>query len=126
VPEQPLEELPADHRGELDGALAVVAQAVQAGHDDALDRVGDAGVIEPAHQPVPAVLPAQHADVEERLRDLLHVERHSLRLGGERLAQLGREVGAAEYAARHGEGSSSESACSVSVEQKLRLPNGGA
>src|SRR5262245_52978487 len=101
APEEPLEELPADHRGELDGALAVLAQSIKARHDDSLDRVGDAGLVESAYEPVAAVLATEHADVEQGLRDLFYIERNALGLGRESLGQLAGKVGAPEHAARH-------------------------
>jgi hypothetical protein len=98
--QQALEELATDDRRELHRALAVLAQAVQAGHDDALDGVRDADG-DALHHLIAIALAAQDAEIEERLRDLLDEERHALRLVEERRAKLGREAGGPEHAPRH-------------------------
>ena len=44
--QEPHQELPTDHRGQLHGPLAFLPEAVQAGHNDALDGLRDAHLTE--------------------------------------------------------------------------------
>ena len=101
--EQASEELPADHRGELHGALAVLAEPIQARHDDVVDGVRDGGVPDRSHDSKAAVVTLQNAEVEEGLRDFLHEERHPLRLVDQRPRHVGGEALDAEHPARHGQ-----------------------
>ena len=102
--QQSLQELAADDRRELDGALAVLPEPVEARHDDALDGVGHAHLAHPLDHPEAAVLAPEDAEIEERLRHLLDEERHALGLVQEGGLQLRRELVRAQHQAGHVQG----------------------
>ena len=101
--QEPHQELPADHRGQLHRAFAVLAETVQAGHDDALDGVGHAHLAETFHEAVAAVLPPEDAQIEEGLGHLLDEQRHALGLLHEGGLEFCGELRCPEDAARHGQ-----------------------
>ena len=86
--QQPVHELAADHRCELDGALAVVPEPIQTRHDDAVHGVGDADLGEALHDAVAVGGGRQHAEVEQGLGHLLDEERHAFRLVEQRRPDL--------------------------------------
>ena len=92
-----------DDRGELDGAFAVLTEAVQPGHDNCLDGVRHVHLGEAFDQAIAAVLPPQDAEVEEGLGDLLNEQGYPLRLRHEGGMQLGRELLAPQDTPRHGQ-----------------------
>jgi len=102
--EQPAEELTADHRGELHGALALLAEPVQARHDDVADGVRDRGVPDRSHDAKAAVVTLEDAEVQERLGDFLDEERDALGLVEQGPRHVGREPLDAEHPAGHREG----------------------
>ena len=102
--EQAPEELPADDRGQLHGALAVLAQSVEASHDDALDGVGDVEVPDTLHHAVAVAFSPEQAEIEQGPDHLLDEEGHAFGLVQERLAQRRRHVGRAEQLPGHGHG----------------------
>jgi hypothetical protein len=95
---------PADHRRELHGALAVLAEPVQARHDDVVDRVRDGGVADRSHDAKSAVLTLQNAEVQECLRDFFDEERDTLGLVQQRAPHIGRKPLDPEHAAGHRDG----------------------
>ena len=99
--QEPLEELPANDRSQLDGTLAVIAEAVESRHDDPLDRVGHADLGHSFDHAVAAVLPRQHPEVEEGLCHLLHEKRHAFSLVQQRRLELLGELVRAQHQASH-------------------------
>ena len=69
--QQPHQELPTDHRGELHGAFAVVPEAVQAGHNDPLNGLRDAHLAEIFHETVSTILTLEDAEIKQGLGHLL-------------------------------------------------------
>jgi hypothetical protein len=102
--EQAAEELPPDDRRELNRALAVFAQSIQAGHDDVVDRVRHADLRQTFHQSIAAVVTLDDPEVKQRLRDLFNEERHTLRLVHQGRPQLGGKLVGTEHATGHRRG----------------------
>jgi hypothetical protein len=69
--QEPHQELPTDHRGQLHGPLAFIPGAVQAGHNDALDGLRDAHLAETFHKTVGTLFTPQDAQIEQRFDHLL-------------------------------------------------------
>ncbi len=86
--QQPQRELAPDHRGRLDRPLRILGQTIEPRHDHALHRVGDIHVRDRPREDVVAILPSDRAGLDERLRDLLHVEGVPLRLAEDELLEL--------------------------------------
>ncbi len=78
-------ERPADHRGRLERRLRLGRKEVDAGGEDALDRVRDAEVEPVAAQRPPARSPLEQPPVEEVCEHLLDEERVSLRVAGDQV-----------------------------------------
>ena len=90
--DEPGGELPSNDRGDLERCLGALRQPVDAGHDDALDGVGDVRVGEGAGQAVALVHALERAVLHQGLRQFLDVERIALGLPGDELAHLQRNI----------------------------------
>jgi hypothetical protein len=102
--EQAAEELTTDHRGELHGTLAVLAEAVEARHDDVVDGVRDHRVADRPHDTKAAVFALENPEVEQRFGHFLDEQRHPFRLVEQRPRDVRREPLDAEHPADHGQG----------------------
>jgi hypothetical protein len=119
--QQAHQELTPDDGGELHRALTLVSEPVEARHDDALDRVRHIDFRHRAGEDQLVVLQAQHAEVEQRLGDLLDEQRDALRLLEQRGLQLAGQLRVPEQRA----GERQRIAVRQAREEKLRVANGG-
>ncbi len=101
--EEPAEELTPDDRRELHGPLAVLAEPVQARHDDALDGVGHVQGARAFRDPIAIALAPQDPEVEQGLGDLLDEQGHAVRLLQQGRAEGGRQLGRPEQVPGHGD-----------------------
>src|SRR4029453_8896 len=62
--QQPHQELPTDHRGELYGTFSLVSETVQASHNDPLNGVRDMPFTETFHETVGTILALEDTQIE--------------------------------------------------------------
>ena len=63
--------MPANDRGKLDRALAILTETVQPRHNDSLSGIGHAHLVKIFNEAIVTILPLEHAEIEEGLGDLL-------------------------------------------------------
>jgi hypothetical protein len=86
--EEPHQELPSDHGGQLHGAFAIIPETVQAGHNNPLDGVRDMHLAETFDETVATILALEDAQIEQGLRHFLDKQRYALGLGYESSLQF--------------------------------------
>ena len=118
--QEPHQELPANDRGKLDHALAILTETVQPGHDDILNSVGHAHLGKTFNEAIVTVRALEDAEIEEGLGDFLDEQRHALCLFHEDGVQLLRELRCAQDATGHGRGLSLRQA--VERERGVEAP----
>src|SRR5262249_19783027 len=81
--------------------LALLPQVIEAGHDDALDRLRNARFRWALHELVTVFPAAQDAEIDQSLGNLFDEQRHTFGLLEERRANLLRKAVAAEHLLGH-------------------------